>query len=62
MTTREEVAVEPVAHHLVVKDHEGYPVVEVSMGTGVLAAVVTPLAAAAGAVAALTADWSVEVD
>lgn len=61
MTTREEVAVEPV-HHLVVKDHEGYPVVEVSMGTGVLAAVVTPLAAAAGAVAALAADWSVEID
>jgi len=65
MTTREGPAVEPVehaVHHLVVKDHKGYPVIEVSLGTGVLATVVAPFAAAVGAVASLVVNWSVEVD
>ncbi|MCS7479364.1 DUF4342 domain-containing protein [Umezawaea endophytica] len=65
MATRESTVGGPVehdVHHVVVKDHDGYPVVEVSMPPGVLAAVVTPLVAAAGAVAALAVDWTVEVD
>jgi len=49
-------------HHVVVKDHDGYSVVEVSLPSGVLAALITPLVAAAGAVAAVAADWTVEVD
>ncbi|HWO65937.1 MAG TPA: DUF4342 domain-containing protein [Umezawaea sp.] len=49
-------------HRVVVKDQRGYPVVEVAMPSGVLAAVVTPLAAAVGAVAVLAADWTVEVE
>jgi ApbE superfamily uncharacterized protein (UPF0280 family) len=51
-----------VEHHIVVRDHDGYPVVEVSLRAGVLAAVVAPLVAAAGTVAALANDWSVEIE
>ncbi|HEX6340442.1 DUF4342 domain-containing protein [Umezawaea sp.] len=54
--------VEHDVHRVVVKDHDGYPVVEVAMPFGVLAVVVTPLVAAAGTVAALAADWTVEVE
>ena len=62
MPATEERPVDTAAHHVVVRDHGGYPVVEVSIGTGVLAAVVAPLVAAAGAVAALANDWSVEIE
>ncbi|MEO6087041.1 MAG: DUF4342 domain-containing protein [Umezawaea sp.] len=62
MPTLEQPAVERHVHHIVVRDHGGYPVVEVSMRAGVLAAVVAPLVAAAGTVAALTNDWSVEIE
>jgi predicted methyltransferase len=65
MPTLEKPAVDEVEHHdhhIVVRDHGGYPVVEVSIGSGVLAAVVAPLVAAAGTVAALANDWSVEIE
>jgi predicted methyltransferase len=65
MSTLEQPAADAVehhVHHIVVKDHDGYPVVEVSIGAGVVAAVVAPLVAAAGTVAALANDWSVEIE
>jgi hypothetical protein len=47
---------------IVVKDHEGYPIIEMPMFAGVLAAVVAPVVTAIGAVAALANDWSIEVE
>jgi len=65
MSIRESAVDGPVVrdgHRVVVKDQRGYPVVEVSMPSGVLAVVVTPLVAAVGTVAVLAADWTVEVE
>ncbi|HEX6345884.1 DUF4342 domain-containing protein [Umezawaea sp.] len=65
MPTLEQPAVDAAAHHahhIVVRDRSGHPVVEVSMDAGVLAAVVAPLVAAVGTVAAPANDWSAEIE
>lgn len=47
---------------IVVKDHDGYPVLEMPLYAGVVVAVVAPVAAVIGTVAALANEWSIEVE
>lgn len=62
MTTSTGPVATTTPRRIVVKDHEGYLVIEMPMFAGVLAAVVAPVATALGAVAALVNNWSIEVE
>lgn len=47
---------------IVIKNDEGHIVMEIPVTAGVVAAVVAPVLAAIGAIAALASEWSIEVE
>lgn len=47
---------------IVIKNDDGHTVMEIPVTAGVVAAVVAPVLAAIGAIAALANDWSIEVE
>lgn len=47
---------------VIVKNDEGHIVMEIPVTAGVVAAVLAPIAVALGAIAALAAEWSIEVE
>jgi hypothetical protein len=50
------------ARHIVLKNSDGVTVAEFPLSIGVIGAVVTPMIAAVGAVAALAAQWTIVVE
>ncbi|WNV84845.1 DUF4342 domain-containing protein [Umezawaea sp. Da 62-37] len=62
MATRPEALGRPDVRTVVLKDHDGYPVVEIPLIACVLAAAVAPVPTAIGALAALANDWSIGVE
>jgi hypothetical protein len=47
---------------IVIKNDEGHTVMEIPVTAGVVAAIVAPVVAAIGAIAALANEWSIEVE
>lgn len=47
---------------IVIKNDQGHTVMEIPVTAGVVAAVVAPVLAAIGAIAALANEWSIEVE
>ena len=47
---------------IIIKNSERQTIMEIPVTAGVLAVLVAPIAAAIGAVAALAAEWSIEVE
>lgn len=47
---------------IVIKSEAGHPVIEIPVTAGLVVAVLAPVVAAAGAIAALANEWSIEVD
>lgn len=47
---------------IVIKNDEGHTVMEIPVTAGVVAAIVAPVLAAIGAIAALANEWSIEVE
>ena len=47
---------------LVIKDDHGHTIMEIPVTAGVVAAVIAPVLAAIGAIAALANEWSIEVE
>lgn len=57
-----EVVHEGNVRRIIIKDAEGKALIEVPLTVGVVGVLVAPVAAAIGAVAALAADYSIEVE
>jgi hypothetical protein len=57
-----ELVREGNVRRIIIKNSEGQSVIEIPMTLGVVGAVLAPMLAAVGAVAALAADWSIEVE
>ncbi|MFD8496756.1 DUF4342 domain-containing protein [Amycolatopsis sp. NPDC059657] len=47
---------------IVVKNDEGHTVMEIPVTAGVVAAIAAPVVTAIGAIAALTKEWTIEVE
>ena len=57
-----ELAHEGNVRRIIIKDSEGKTLIEVPLTFGVVGALVAPVAAAVGAIAALAADYSIVVE
>lgn len=57
-----ELVREGNVRRIIIKNSDGQSVIEIPLTLGVVGAVVAPMLAAVGAVAALAADWSIEVE
>lgn len=57
-----ELVREGNVRRIIIKNAEGQSVIEIPLTLGVVGAVLAPMLAAVGAVAALAADWSIEVE
>ena len=57
-----ELAHESNVRRIIIKDAQGKTLIEVPLSVGVVGALVAPVAAAVGAIAALAADYSIEVE
>jgi Domain of unknown function (DUF4342) len=57
-----EVVREGNVRRIIIKDSEGRSMIEVPLTLGVVGALVAPVWAAIGAIAALAADWSIVVE
>ena len=56
-----EIIDEGNVNRIIIKDHEGKVYLEIPVTLGVIGAVVAPVLAAVGALAALAADFTIEV-
>jgi Domain of unknown function (DUF4342) len=57
-----ELAHEGNVRRIIIKDSKGQPLIEVPLTVGVVGALVAPVAAGIGAIAALAADYSIVVE
>lgn len=57
-----ELAHEGNVRRIIIKDGQGKTLIEVPLSVGVVGALVAPVAAAVGAIAALAADYSIVVE
>jgi hypothetical protein len=57
-----ELAHEGNVRRIIIKDGQGKTLIEVPLSMGVVGALVAPVAAAVGAIAALAADYSIVVE
>jgi hypothetical protein len=57
-----ELVREGNVRRIIIKNSDGQSVIEIPLTLGVVGAVLAPMLAAVGAVAALAADWSIEVE
>lgn len=57
-----ELVHEGNVRRIVIKNESGHPVIEIPVTAGVVVAVVAPVVAAVGAIAALANEWSIEVE
>jgi hypothetical protein len=57
-----ELAHEGNVRRIIIKDGQGKTLIEVPLSVGVVGALVAPVAAAIGAIAALAADYSIVVE
>jgi len=57
-----ELIHEGSVRRIIVKNVEGNTILEIPVTAGVIAAVLAPIAVALGAIAALAAEWSIEVE
>jgi len=56
-----EIIDEGNVNRIIIKDHEGKVYLEIPVTLGVIGAVIAPVLAAVGALAALAADFTIEV-
>jgi hypothetical protein len=56
-----EIIAEGNVNRIIIKDHEGKVYLEIPVTLGVIGAVIAPVLAAVGALAALAADFTIEV-
>lgn len=56
-----EIIEEGNVNRIIIKDHEGKVYLEIPVSLGVIGALVAPVLAAIGALAALAADFTIEV-
>jgi hypothetical protein len=56
-----EIIEEGNVNRIIIKDHEGKVYLEIPVTLGVIGAVIAPVLAAVGALAALAADFTIEV-
>jgi phage-related minor tail protein len=56
-----EIIAEGNVNRIIIKDHEGKVYLEIPVTIGVIGAVILPVFAAIGALAALAADFTIEV-
>jgi len=56
-----EIIEEGNVNRIIIKDHEGKVYIEIPVTLGVIGAVILPVFAAVGALAALAADFTIEV-
>jgi phage-related minor tail protein len=56
-----ELIAEGNVNRIIIKDHEGKIYLEIPVTLGVIGAVIAPVLAAVGALAALAADFTIEV-
>jgi phage-related minor tail protein len=56
-----ELIAEGNVNRIIIKDHEGKVYLEIPVTLGVIGAVIAPVLAAVGALAALAADFTIEV-
>lgn len=56
-----EIIEEGNVNRIIIKDHEGKVYLEIPITLGVIGAVIAPVLAAVGALAALAADFTIEV-
>jgi len=56
-----ELIAEGNVNRIIIKDHEGNVYLEIPVTLGVIGAVIAPVLAAVGALAALAADFTIEV-
>ena len=57
-----ELIHEGSVRRIIVKNVDGHTILEIPVTAGVIAAVLAPIAVALGAIAALAAEWSIEVE
>jgi len=57
-----ELAHEGNVRRIIIKDGQGKTLIEVPLSVGVVGALVAPVAAAVGAIAALAADYSIVIE
>lgn len=62
VTTIKDMIHEGTVHRITVKDTHGHVVLEIPVTAGVMAAVAAPVITAAAALAALAAEWTIEVE
>jgi phage-related minor tail protein len=56
-----EIIEEGNVNRIIIKDHEGKVYIEIPVTLGVIGAIIAPVLAAVGALAALAADFTIEV-
>jgi len=56
-----EIMEEGNVNRIIIKDHEGKVYIEIPVTLGVIGALIAPVLAAVGALAALAADFTIEV-
>jgi phage-related minor tail protein len=56
-----EIMEEGNVNRIIIKDHEGKVYIEIPVTLGVIGAIIAPVLAAVGALAALAADFTIEV-
>ncbi len=56
-----EIIEEGNVNRIIIKDHEGKVYIEIPVTLGVIGALIAPVLAAVGALAALAADFTIEV-
>jgi hypothetical protein len=62
IATLEELVHEGAIRRIVVKNREGHSVMEVPLGVGLIGTALVPVWAAIGAIAALAADFRIQVE